>query len=93
MGSTQGKQMKWICVEGEHRCISQYGRCCWENCNGDYVHIYNLRVFTHSRELLMSAISEIRASGWEQEIQIVTDVPWLRKYYNSLGLTVFTYYG
>ncbi len=72
----------------------------------DYVHIYNLYVKPEFRrqgkanELLATAIKGIKNTGYTGEIQIVAipkenSIPLknLRNFYESLGLTVYEYYG
>lgn len=64
----------------------------------DYCHIYNLYVEPehrgkgNARKLLLNAIKEIRDSGWTDEILIVTDNPKLKRFYESLNLTVYEAY-
>jgi len=82
-----------------------YGHC-EVGFESDYVHIFNLFVYPEYRrqgkakELLNIAIDEIRKTGWEKEIQIVAipqsdsiSLQKLKLFYESLGLSVYDYYG
>lgn len=88
--------MKLVC--------SDFGHCNY-SIEDNYVHIYNL--FVHpdfrgqgkARDLLKRAIDEIRGSGWSGTIKIVSDPKdefvdrsRLKKFYESMGLEVFTHY-
>lgn len=74
-----------------------YGECHYE-INEDYAHIFNLYIFERYRkrglakQLLNDVIKEIRFKGHKGEIQIVTDVPYLKAFYERLGLVVFPCY-
>jgi ribosomal protein S18 acetylase RimI-like enzyme len=81
------------------------GSCEWSVEDG-YVHIYNLSVHQefrrqgHGRFLLRKAISDIRYAGHAGDIYIVADPKdrfvdreKLVKFYESLGLKVYDYYG
>lgn len=72
----------------------------------DYVHIYNLFVYPNHRrqgkakELLQLAIEAIRKTGYKEKIKIVAqpkddciNIEKLIKFYESMELEVFTYYG
>jgi ribosomal protein S18 acetylase RimI-like enzyme len=84
---------------------NEYGYCEY-SFEKDYVHIYNLfikpeyRRKGHARKLLQITISEIRKTGYDGEIDIVAQpdngtipIDALIKFYKSLGLDVYNYYG
>ena len=84
---------------------NEYGECDY-SFESDYVHIYNLFVYPehrrkgNARKILKRSIAEIRETGYEGEIQIVADpkdetinVKRLIRFYESMGLKVFEYYG
>lgn len=87
---------------------SEFGFCHYSfesDSIGEYSHIYNLFVFPqyrrkgHAKALIIEAIKNIRAVGYNNEIQIVAnpsdksiDKDDLKKFYSSLGLSVFDEY-
>lgn len=85
--------------------VHQHGRCAFDF-DDDYVHIYDLYVEPEKRNqgigrtILRSAIDMIRATGWAGPIAIVAnpndlniDRERLKLFYESMGLTVYEYYG
>lgn len=84
---------------------NKYGYCEY-TFEKDYVHIYNFYVLPEHRkqgkakEILRIVIDAIRKTGYEDLIQIVADpvdknidVGKLKKFYISMGLDVYDYYG
>jgi len=65
----------------------------------EYVHIYNLYIDPDYRRqgkatrLLLEIIKEIRMSGYNGEISIVTNNFFLKEFYSKFGLRVFDFYG
>lgn len=88
---------------------NNYGHCEYEfekDSIGDYVHIFNLWIHPNFRrqgkakELLLETIKAIRNTGWNDSIKIVASPSDdsiskdnLIKFYGSMGLEVFEYYG
>ena len=88
------------------RVIKNKGGYCWYEFIDGYVHIYNLYVKPefrnkgYAKDLLTKTIKAIRSKGWTDEIQVVCnpteegiDKERLGNFYESLGLTVYEYYG
>ncbi len=77
---------------------NKFGSCGYQF-KPDYVHIFNLiikpkfRLQGKARELLKITIKKIRKIGYKEDILIVTDSKKLKKFYESLGLKVYNYYG
>lgn len=87
-------------------CIkNEFGYCFYEF-EKDYVHIHSLYIYPQfrrlgkAREILGITIDKIRENGYNGEIKIVAipredniSLSDLRKFYQSMGLRVFEYYG
>ncbi len=88
------------------KCIKKkFGHCCY-SFEDNYVYIYNLLILPEYRNkgmariILQIAIDEIRKTGYIGEIAIVAkskekciDIERLKKFYKSMNLQVFSYYG
>lgn len=79
---------------------------CYYSFEEDYVHIYNLYIYSNyrrqgkAREILKLAIEKIRKFGYNGDILIVAkptedsiSFEDLKRFYESMGLKVFEYYG
>lgn len=84
---------------------NKYGSCEY-SFEVDYVHIYNLYIHPEfrrrgkAREILLLVINNIRNTGYRGVIQIVAnpsekaiDKERLYRFYKSLNLEVYSYYG
>ncbi len=84
---------------------NNFGYCDYEF-EKDYVHIYNLFVYSEFRrqgkakEILHAAIDAIRKTGYRDTIEIVAipkensiSLEKLVSFYKDMKLEVFTYYG
>lgn len=85
--------------------VTDFGKCSYDF-EEDYCHIHSLYVNPPERnkgnatKLLKQVIQEIKQLGWDKDIEIVClptekeiDKKRLTRFYKSLGLKVFEYYG